>query len=113
MSFVCYRLSFNNTPFNVSFIKTLAKDKSNFPLIFYKNSYKIDGYFFFNFPMSSIFLRKFCTDVIRMDDDRLSSWFFDEGRNRKYYTNNYDFIDNYINLSHLDVVDMFNYNSNF
>lgn len=46
MSFVCYRLCFNNTPFNVSFIKTLAKDKDNFPMIFYKNSYKIDVYFF-------------------------------------------------------------------
>lgn len=48
-----------------------------------------------------------------MDEDRLSAWYFDEGRNRKYYTNNYDFIDNYINLSHLDVVDIFSCNSNF
>lgn len=113
MSFVCYHLSFNYNPFNSSFIKTLAKDKANFPLIFYKNSYKIYGFFFFNCPMSSIFLRQFCTDFIRMNEDSVSSWHFDEGRYRKYYTNNYDFIDNYINLSHLDVVDMFNYNSNF
>ena len=113
MSYVCYRLCFNNTPFNVSFIKTLAKDNSNFPLIFYKNSYKIDGYFFFNCPMSYVFLRKFSTDVIRMNEDSVSSWYFNEGRHIKYYTNNYDFIDNYINLSRLEVVDMFNYNSNF
>lgn len=113
MSYFCYRLSFNNTPFNVSFIKTLAKDKDNFPMIFYKNSYKIEGYFFFICPMSSVFLRKFCTDVERMNEDNLSSWHFSDARNRKFYTNNYDFIDEYINLSNLDVFDIFSYNSNF
>ena len=113
MSFVCYRLSFNNTSFNVSFIKTLAKDNDNFPMIFYKNSYKIEGYFFFNCPMSSVFLRKFCTDVVRMNEDSVSSWYLNEGGHIKYYTNNYYFIDDYINMSRVNVVDMFNYNSNF
>ena len=113
MSYVCYRLSFDNTPFNVEFIKTLARDKVNFPMLFYKNSLKIYGYFFFNCPMSSVFLRKFCDDVMKLNDDSISYWFFDGWRNRKFYTNNYDFIDDYINLSGLDVVNMFNYNSKF
>lgn len=113
MSYVCYRLCFKNTPFNVSFIKTLAKDKVNFPMIFYKNSYKIEGYFFFNCSISSVFLRKFCTDVVRMNEDIVSSWYLNEGSNIKYYTNNYYFIDDYINMSRVNVVDMFNYNSNF
>lgn len=79
-----------------------------FPFIYSKTRYKIDGYFFFYGNIDAYFLKQFCTDVIRVSDDSLSSMNLSDSK--KYFTNNYNFFNDYFYLGRYDVTSIFSWN---
>lgn len=109
MDLIGYNLKFKkNSPF-FDCVKTLATYRDSFPCFYCEIGNYIYGVFFSVSFIDSFILKKFCTDVKRVNFDSLSSVLPDipYGFNGNFYTNNFDFIDQYYNVYRWSVRDMF------
>ena len=109
MGYIGYNLKFKkNSPF-YDCVKTLATYRGQFPCLYCKIGDYIYGVFFSYYAIDSNILKKFCTDVKRVDFDSLSSVLPDipYGFNGNFYTNNFNLVDEFYNIRKWSVRDMF------
>lgn len=111
MDYIGYNLKFRkDSPF-FECVKKLAIYREYFPCFYCVIGDYIYGVFFSSSLIDSFILKKFCTDVKRVNFDSLSSVLPDipYGFNGNFITNNFDFINEYYDVYKWSVRDMFSY----
>ena len=109
MSYIGFNLKFKkNSPF-FECVKYLATYRTYFPCAYCEIGNYIYGVFFSYYSIDSNILKKFCTDVKRVDFDSLSSVLPDipYGFNGNFYPNHFNLIDDLYNIFKWSVRDMF------